>query len=53
MLLVRTAAKSEARPLFGFLSLFYFKMAGRANSIDLEVPGGKKVVFNLFTEKNS
>ena len=36
------AAKSEARPLFGSLRLFYLKMAGRANSIDLEVPGGDK-----------
>ena len=42
MLLVRMAAKSEARPLFGSLRLFYLKMPGRANSIDLEVPGGDK-----------
>ena len=36
------AAKSEARPLFGSFRLFYLKMPGRPNSIDLEVPGGDK-----------
>ena len=42
MLLVRTAAKSEARQLFGSLRIFYLKMGGRANSVVLEVPGGDK-----------
>ena len=40
--LVRTAAESVARPLFGSLWLFYVEMAGRANSNDLEIPGGEK-----------
>ena len=40
--LVRTAAESEARPLFGSLWSFYEKMVGRANSNDLEIPGGEK-----------
>ena len=43
--LVRTAAESGARPFFGPLWLFCVKMAGRANSNDLEIPGGEKVTF--------
>ena len=39
---VHMAAESEVRPLFGSLWLFYVKMAGTANSYDLEIPGGNK-----------
>ena len=39
-LLIHMAAESEVQPLFGSLWLFDVKMAERANSYDLELPGG-------------
>ena len=40
--IVHVAAESETQPLFGSLWLFYVKMAGTANSYNLEIPDGKK-----------